>query len=173
MLAAITALFVGLAFETQAQQRERGQPREGRGGDFNPEQMRERMNERIREQLEIKSDDEWRVIQPRLQRVTEARREAGGMGGAAGMFARQGGASGQAAAGGRGGAFGGQPSPAAQALQEALDSNASAEQLKTRLANLRKERQEREAELQKAEDELKKVLNLRQEARLVRMGVIR
>jgi hypothetical protein len=42
----------------QAQERQERQDRPDRGN-FDPEQMRQRMMERYREQLEIKNDDEW------------------------------------------------------------------------------------------------------------------
>jgi hypothetical protein len=175
MLTAIATLLVGVNFEAQAQQRERGErgQQQRERGEFNPEQFRERMNERLREQLGVKDEEEWKVIQPRIQRLTEARLRTAttGMGGMGAMLGRQGGPGG-GGPGARGGAAAA-GSQAAQELQQALDSNASAEQLKTRLANLRAERQKREAELKKAEDELKEVLTLRQEAQLVGMGLLR
>src|SRR2546422_5576622 len=50
-------------------------------GNFDPEQMRQRMMERYRESLEIKSDDEWKAIEPRITKVMDARREIGFPGG--------------------------------------------------------------------------------------------
>src|SRR5436309_1051765 len=60
------------------------QPRQGRGN-FDPEQMPQRMMDRYREQLEIKGDDEWKVVSQRINKVVEARREVG-FGGGPGMF---------------------------------------------------------------------------------------
>ena len=46
--------------------------RGGRGG-FDPAQMQQRMMERYKEALEITSDDEWKALQPLVQKVAEAR----------------------------------------------------------------------------------------------------
>src|SRR5881397_2226774 len=103
------------------------QDRPGRGN-FDPEQMRQRMMERYREALEIKSDDEWKAIEPRITKVMDARREVGFPGG--GFFGRGGpggrrggdggpggGAGGNDQGGGRPRGFGPEPSPEAEALQ--------------------------------------------------------
>ncbi|MBI3877025.1 MAG: hypothetical protein HY300_13900 [Verrucomicrobia bacterium] len=50
-------------------------------GNFDPEQMRQRMLDRVREQLEVKDDAEWKVISERIGKVMEARRATGGPGG--------------------------------------------------------------------------------------------
>src|SRR5215470_5998507 len=109
------------------------QDRQGRGN-FDPEQFRQRMMERYREQLEVKSDDEWKVIEPRITKVMDARRDAGGFGRGMGGFARRGPDGGDATAG-RGGRGGGGPgggmnasSPEAEALQKAIEAKASSEE---------------------------------------------
>src|SRR2546423_348396 len=103
------------------------QQRQGRGGD--PAQFQQRMMERIREQMDVKSDDEWKVIEPRVEKVMEARRQIG-FGGGPGMFGRGGrppggdnNAPGGNDQGGRRG-FRGEPSPEAEALQKAIESKA-------------------------------------------------
>ena len=52
-------------------------------GNFDPEQMRQRMLERYKERLEVKSDDEWKIISERIEKVMTAQRDArmGGFGG--------------------------------------------------------------------------------------------
>jgi hypothetical protein len=147
-------------------------------GNFDPEQFRQRMMERYREQLEIKSDDEWKVIEPRITKVMDARRDAGPGGrGFGGNFMRRG-PDGTDAGGGRGGRNGGDrfgggtPSPEADALQKAIEAKASSEELKTKLAKYREARKEKEAALTKAQDELRKVLSVRQEASAVLMGLL-
>jgi hypothetical protein len=159
------------------------QDRQGRGN-FDPEQFRQRMMERYREQLEIKSDDEWKVIEPRVTKVMEARRDAGPGGRGFGNFTRGGGGGGggnenggdRGARGGRGGGgpggFGGTPSPEAEALQKAIEAKASADEIKTKLAKYRESRKEKEAALTKAQDDLRKVLSVRQEASAVLMGLL-
>jgi hypothetical protein len=54
-------------------------------GNFDPEQMRQRMMERMRERFEVTDDSEWRAISERLAKVMEARRAAGGPGGPGGF----------------------------------------------------------------------------------------
>jgi hypothetical protein len=169
---ALTGVAVTLALSSG---RLAAQDRPGRG-DFDPEQMRQRMMERYREQLEIKSDDEWKVIQPRIELITEARREVG-FGGFGRGFGRRGGPGGpggdQGDRGGRGGGFrGGDPSPEAEALQKAIEAKAPNDEIKAKLAKYREARKEKEAKLAKAQDELRQVLSVRQEASAVMMGLL-
>jgi len=170
-----TALFFG----TQpANAQDQGGRQRGGGGDFDPAEMRQRMQERMKEQFGVTNDDEWKIISERIEKVTEARR--GTMaGGGMGMFGRGGGGGrgpggpeggGQGRAGGRG--FGAQASPEAEDLQKAIDANASPEELKGKLAKLRESRKASEAKLQVAQKDLKEVLNTKQEAVAVLMGLL-
>ena len=146
----------------------------GRGrGNFDPEQMRQRMMERYREALEVKSDDEWKVIQPRIEKVVEARTALGGAGGR--FFGRPQRGGNDAAGGGdrRGRGGFGEPSPEAQSLQTAIEAKASADELKAKLAKLREANKQREAKLAQAQDDLRKVLSVRQEASAVLMGLLK
>jgi hypothetical protein len=146
----------------------------GRGrGNFDPEQMRQRMMERYREVLEVKGDDEWKVIQPRIEKVVEARTALGGGGGR--FFGRpRGGNDGQAGGDRRGGRGGfGEPSPEAESLQTAIDAKASPDELKAKLAKLREANKQREAKLTQAQEDLRKVLSVRQEASAVLMGLLK
>src|SRR5581483_10432631 len=59
--------------QAQNPQGGRGQPGQGRGN-FDPEQMRQRMMDGYREALEVKDDDEWKLISERITKVTEAAR---------------------------------------------------------------------------------------------------
>ena len=156
-----------------------GQGQGGGGRNFDPEQFRQQMMERYREQLGVKSDDEWKLIVARIEKVTEARREVG-FGGGMGMR-RMGPPQGQAGQGGGGQGqdrqrgprgFGADQSPEGEALQKAIDDNASNEQLKSLMAKYREARKAKEAKLQQAQDELRKVLNVRQEAIAVMMGLL-
>lgn len=157
------------------------QERRGRG-DFNPEEFRTRMMERYREQLEVKSDDEWKVLEPRITKVMEARREVGGMGfgrgpGGPGGFGRrgegdQGGERRREGGDDRRRMLGGEPNPDAEALQKAIESKASADEIKAKLAKYRESRKAKEANLTKAQDDLRKVLSVRQEASAVLMGLL-
>jgi hypothetical protein len=168
-IAALLALSVSNV-GAQEQRRERGDR-----GNFDPEQMRQRMMERYREALEVKSDDEWKVIEPRITKVSDARREVG-FGGGGRAFGRprggDGGGGGDQNNGDRRRAFGGEPSPEAEALQKAIDAKAPAEEIKAKLAKYRDARKAKEANLTKAQDELRKVLSVRQEATAVMMGLL-
>src|SRR5687768_10316220 len=67
MVAALAAL---AAFPTDSFAQQGGGGGGGGGrGNFDPEQMRQRMMERYKEMLEVKTDDEWKVIEGRIQKV--------------------------------------------------------------------------------------------------------
>lgn len=155
----------------------------GGRGNFDPEQFRQRMMERMKEQFEVTNDDEWKLISARIEKVMELRREAGGFGGFA--FGRPPGRPGggdQAQPGGqqggernrtRGRGFGGQPNPDAEALQKAIEAKASKEELKEKMDKLRASRKAKEAELEQAQGELRQILNVRQEAIALNMGLLK
>jgi hypothetical protein len=170
-LAAVAAAFLALTPNTQAQPRG--------GGNFDPEEMRQRMMENYREQFAVTDDAEWKLIEERITKVTQARREVGfgaGFGGR-GFFGRgqrggDDGANAERANRRGGGAFGRSGLPEAQELQKAIDSKASPEEIKAKLAKLREARKEKQANLAKAQEELKKVLSVRQEAVGVMLGLL-
>ena len=156
----------------------------GGRGNIDPEAMRQRMMERYKEQLDVKDDAEWKLISDRIEKVTTARREVG-FGGGFGGFGRGGGRGGPGGPGGGGGdtaqggggnrrgGFGGEPSEEAQALQKAIDAKAPADEIKAKLAKYRDSRKEKEAKLEKAQDDLRKVLTTRQEAVAVLAGLLK
>jgi len=148
-------------------------------GNFDPEQMRQRMMENVRERLEIKDDAEWKIVSERVEKVMTARREIGG--GGMGLFGRPGGGrrGGNGDGGGGGNAdggqrrrFGGEPSQAAKDLEAAIEAKAPADEIKAKLDKYRAFRKEKEADLAKAQDKLKEVLNARQEAAAVLAGLL-
>jgi hypothetical protein len=141
----------------------------GGGGRFDPAQMQQRMMDNLKEQFEITDDQEWKAIQPLIQKVTDARRGSmAGMG--RGMFGRgpRGGdnanAQGDRPRRGGGGGFFGAPSAEAEALQKAIDAKAPKAELKAALAKYVESRKTKQAELEQAQAELRKVLTARQEA---------
>lgn len=158
--------------------------REGRGGGGprNPEEMRQRMMERTREQFGVTDDAEWKVIEAKIQKVNEARRATGG-GFAMGAFGgRRGGPGGdgdrpgrggEGGGGGRRGGFGGEPSPEVEDLRKAIDAKASPDEIKAKLAKVREARKANEAKLESAQEDLRKVLSVRQEAVAVMMGLVK
>lgn len=171
MLAGVAAALTLTTDSALAQQDRPNRQDRGNRANMDPEQMRARMMERVKEQLDIKSDDEWKIIQPRIEKVMEARRDsfAGGMGRMMGPPPGRGGDNNAPDQARRRG-FGGQANPEAEALQKAIEAKASNEEIKAKMAKLRDSRKERQAKLVQAQDELRKVLNLRQEATAVLNG---
>ncbi|UCD50683.1 MAG: hypothetical protein JSW27_24570 [Phycisphaerales bacterium] len=166
------------------------QPPRGQGGQrgpFEPERMRQMMEERLKEQLGT-TDAEWQVIGPRLTKVMNLSRETQMGGGMARMFMRgrrgQGGPMGGPPQGaaqegerrGRRGPFGMEEtavSKASDALQTTLENaSASPEEIKAKLTALRTAKEKARQELATAQKELREVLSLRQEAQLVLMGML-
>jgi len=148
-------------------------------GNFDPEQMRQRMLERVREQLGVTKDDEWKIISERVEKVMAARRDVpGGFGG--GMFGR--GPGGRR--GGNGGGdnaqnadrpqrrFGPEESQAEKDLRAAIEAKAPADEIKAKLEKFREYKKSKEAELAKAQEKLKEVLSQSQEATAVLAGLL-
>jgi hypothetical protein len=184
--ACVLALIVaGLSTAQQQGGRQRGgnqgdrqgpQGQQGQRGQFDPEQMRQRMAERMKEQLGV-DDAAWKVMEPRLQKVMDLSRQAGG-GGRGMMFGMMGGPGGQRP-GQEGRGPGGQQrelSPVEKAmeqLQTTLDNpSASPEEIKKQLTALRTAREKARQELATAQQSLREILTVRQEAQLVRMGML-
>ena len=172
LLASAAALLcVGVAQTGLAQQDAGGPPAGGGRGNFDPAQFRQRMMDRYKEQLEVTDDAEWKALEPMIQAVSDARMATmSGMG--RGMFGggprRGGGAGGGGGAanadqGRRGGPFG-QSSPEADALQKAIDAKAPKAEVKAALDKYVAARKAKQAQLEKAQDDLRKVLTSRQEA---------
>jgi len=137
--------------------------------------IQQRMMEALRDRLEVTDDAEWKIVEERLTKVTQARMAT--MSDGAGMMGFGGMGFGRGGPGGGGGGRGfqnlfGQPSPESQALQQAIDSKASAAELKAQLAKFQAARKEKQANLAKAQNELRQVLTPRQEAIAALMGLV-
>lgn len=148
----------------------------GRGnrGNFDPAQFQQRMMERYKEVLEVKDDAEWSALQPLVQKVMDARRDSfSGMG--RGMFGRnRGGDTTQPAdqaSSRRAGMFGA-PSPEAEALQKTIDAKAPKAEIKAALEKYAAARKVKQAELEKVQADLRKVLTTRQEALATLNGLL-
>lgn len=129
----------------------------GPGGNFDPAQFQQHMLNQIRQSLSITNDDEWTAIQPLIQKVMDAQR--GLHGGGPPSF------------GGRG-RPGQQASSEQQTLQKAIDENVPVPQIKDALARYRATRKAKQAELESAQNDLKSVLTVKQEAQAVLMGLL-
>jgi hypothetical protein len=139
----------------------------GGRGNFNPEEMQQRMSAMLREQFDVSDDAEWKLISDRITVVTDLRRNTmGGGGGFAGMRGGPAGAQG-GGRGGRGGA-----SPEQDALRQAITDKLPEAEIKSRLERLREVRKANEEKLTKAQEELRAVLSLRQEAVAVMAGLL-
>jgi hypothetical protein len=124
----------------------------------------------LRERMGVTNNAEWLVIEAKIAAVKKARTTlmsyGGGMTGMMGMVGMPGGFG-----GGRGGMLGG-TSPEAQALQDALDSNAPTAQTRTLLAKFYAARKEKQAMLVKTQGDLRTVLTPIQEAILTLNGLL-
>lgn len=149
-----------------------GRQRGGDRGNFNPEEFRQRMADRLKTSLKI-TDEEWTVISPLIEKVQTAQREA--TAGRFGGFGGGGGRGGDAGPGGgnRGGDTTRAGAAESQALRTALESEStSPEDLKSKLNALREVRKKGASDLAAARADLQKVVTVRQEAVLVSMGIL-
>ena len=69
--------------------------------------------------------------------------------------------------------FGGTPNPEAEAFSKAVTNKAPTDELKQRMAKVREARKAAEAKYDKAADDLRQVLTVRQEATLVAVGLLK
>lgn len=158
-------------------------------GTFDPQQMRQRMLDRMRQQLEVQDDAEWKLISERIAKVMEARRAVGSPGGPGargnpgGPPPPQNGSPGSDRFGPPPGDAGPSPggpaassresNPELEALRKAIDAKASSAEVKAALAKFREARKTKEAELEKAQDDLRQLLSVRQEAIAVTLGLLK
>ncbi len=162
------------------------QAREGREGERGPRYGR--IAERIKETLAV-SEEEWKVLEPRVTKVIGLSREVRGVSGLRMQFRRGAGREGARAEGRReGGPEGrreGRPegrqgareqTEAGKAMEElgkTLDNKeATPEQIKEKLAAFRTAREKAMKELAKAQKELREGLSVRHEAQLVLVGLL-
>lgn len=175
-LVALLSTVQGFAGEEAGKQR----------GQFNPEEFRARMAERMKENLGL-SDDEFKAIQPKIDAVQKAQGNARVGGGGFGGFGGGRGGRGQGGGGNGGeaaktdGPRQRQPLPEnatdlqkkSRELSELLDNKeADPKAVKDKLAEVRDLREKAKVELKKAQDDLKEVLTPKQEAQLVMMGLL-
>jgi hypothetical protein len=133
----------------------------GGGGrrNFDPAQIRDFMMNNIKEQLEV-TDNEWKVLSPKVERVLLAQAEVRGLGRIRGFIGAN--------------ALPQTPVTIAQTeLQAALENkDMPPEGIARRLAALRAARDRARVTLQEAQADLKDLLTQRQEAMLVNMGML-
>lgn len=163
----------------------------GGGGGFrrnmDPAQMQQMIMDRVRDRLEFTNDADWTAVQPLVQKVLDARRDMGGMGGGFGRGGFGGGGRNRGGdqngggggggqngnrGGGGGGGFFGTPSPETQALQDAIDNNAPESQIKDLLTKYQASQKAKQEKLKAAQEALRGVLSVRQEASAALMGLV-
>ena len=159
---------------------------------FDPAQMRQNYLDNAKTALEVTDDSEWNVLSAAVGKVFDAQQELntatprgggfgrrnrnggggnGGGGGGGGGGAQAGGGGGGQQGGGRGGF--GQLSPEVQALRDAIDNNAPADEIKQKLAKVRNVQKADQDKLDAARADLLKLLTPRQEASAVLMGLLK
>jgi len=157
-------------------------------GNFDPAQFRQNRLDRMKEEMNVTDDSEWKVIETALGKVMDAQQDAmmsrfGGMGGGGrggrGGGGQGGGGTNNAAAGQNGGRRGGgrggfgTPSPESEALRQAVDDNASSDVINAKLKALRESNKAKEEKLEQAQADLRKILTPRQEAVAVLGGMLK
>jgi hypothetical protein len=143
----------------------------GGRGNFDPAQFQQRMMDGIRDQLGFTNDTDWDAVQPLVQKVVEARQQVGFGNNMRMMFRRNrdnGGDNNRP----RNNPFGGPPSPEAQALQNAIDNNAPDGQIKDLLARYVASQKVKQDKLKEAQENLRAVLSVKQEATATLLGLL-
>jgi hypothetical protein len=174
----LMAAISGSALAQAAGNGQRGQGRQrggnnnnGGGGNFDPAQMRERYLLQIKEQL-ASPDEEWKLIQPKLDKVLTVQRDSRGSRNFGGRT--------------RGGNQQGQQTPAAQPAQPqsavaaasddlrkaVADKATPPEELTKKIAALREAKEKAKADLAAAQKDLRELLSARQEATLISSGIL-
>ncbi len=140
------------------------------GRNFDPAQMKQDTMDRLRDQMDIKDDQEWQAIEPKVSKVFDARRDVMSMGfrGFGGRRRNNNNNNGGDNNGGdnarpRRNPFG-EPSAAMEALQKAIDDKAPSAEIKTKVAAVRAEIKDKQAKLLAAQEDLRGILTPRQEA---------
>ena len=179
LVAAAGAFSVGLFAQTTAPADPNGDRRRRTAGDANGADNAGKggrgnfdpaaMMERLREPLGVTDDAEWALISERLTKLSEIRRSAGG---GIGRGGPPGGGPGGPGGGGTRPTRGPSGNPEQDALRAAITDKLPDAEIKSRLDRLREVRKQNEAKLTRAQEELRAVLSVRQEAVAVMFGLL-
>ena len=165
-LLVVTAVFASVTVDISAQERDRNRDRGnrergGERGQWDRSQIMDRIMDRYRENMGF-SVAEWKVVQPKVQAVMDNR-----ISGASGMMSMFGGSR-----RGRGGDSSTEKTPTSE-LRDLLEKDdASKGAIKAKLAAYRADRKAREAKLKKAQEDLRQLLTIKQEAQAVLAGLL-
>jgi hypothetical protein len=139
------------------------------GGEMDANARIQRRADSLRMSLAVTNDADWKVISQKLVKVIGLQAEVR-MAGLANMLR---GPAGPADGGRRGlAAIAPEPDAASVALSNALDGNAPIAEIKAAMARVREARRGKQAQLAKAQEDLKSVLSTRQEAVLLSDGLL-
>ena len=178
-LAGLACAFLISPSSTVAQDQPPQQNNRGRGGPggpggpggqrTTPEEMRKRMTDRLRDLMEVKDDAEWQLLEPRIQKVMEINRDTR-FSSMSILFSQPG----ENRDGGKSSRFGGGSTPPeVDDLRKAIEGKAGEGDVKVRLERLREARKSKEAAIEQAQDELRKLLTAKQEAVAVLVGLLK
>lgn len=185
VLSSIVLMAVALSASAQDQgnqgNRQRGQQRgqgnnnngnnNGGRGNFDPAQFRERMYARYKEQLGS-NDEEWKVLQPKLEKVLGAQRDNRSRSGGP-DFGSRGGRPGSDRNANTTDQNQSAVSRASAELRAAIeDKSSSADTITAKVTALREAKEKAKADLAAAQKELRELLTARQEAVLISSGVL-
>jgi hypothetical protein len=148
-------------------------------GNFDPAQFKQMRLDRLKEQMAVTDDAEWKVIEAAAGKVMDAQMDA--MSGRFGGMTRNRGGNGGNNTdtsnnnnnNTRRGRFGGNPSAEMEALQKAIDDNASADVINAKLKAVRDANKAKEDKLEQAQADLRKLLTPRQEGIAVLNGILK
>jgi hypothetical protein len=146
-----------------------GGPRGNRsgGGNWDPAQIQQRILDGIQERLGFTNEVEWEAVKPLVQKVIDAGREV-----IAGRLDRLGSSRNRGSShGGSSGLFG-QPSAEQESLQKAVDDNVPTAEIKDLIARYKAAQKIKQARLEAAQADLKKVLTSKQEAQALLLGLV-
>jgi hypothetical protein len=154
-----------VAIPTYAQEANPGGGQGGGRGRGNAADWRKQMEDRMKADMAV-SEDEWKVLQPKIEKVRNLQRDAM-IGRFGGMGRGRGGDNNNAEANNN------PITKAASELRTLLEKkDATAEDIKAKLTALREAKKKVAEDLTKAQTELREVATVRVEAVLVRDGVL-
>jgi hypothetical protein len=160
-------------------QRGQGQGQPGQPGQqgqqgrqrFDPAQFREQMMTRLKERLGA-TDEEWKVLQPKVEKVMASQRDGRGGGGPGGRSGRTRGGDNQQPQQQQQGEQSAVSKAAAELRAAVEDKATSPEEITRRLTAYRDAREKSRADRAAAQKELRELLSARQEAVLVSSGLL-
>ena len=146
----------------------------GAGGSWDLAKMMKDMNSRavenVRDSLGFSDETEWSVVRPLVEKVIDLQQQSEQM--TQQLRSRRMFGSNNPFFKNFAGAMKGQESPEQSALQQAVDDNAAAAQVRDAIAKFRAAQKDQQAQLEAAQASLRKVLTTKQEAQAILLGLL-